>query len=420
MPQENPSDDISDNQEIDVIPPGKIKCYIKGTLRSDTPEERIRQEVARSLVEEYGYKKKDIDIEFNIRMGRAQKRADIVIFSNDAEHLQENIYIIVEVKIESIKPSDSENGISQLESYVAATLNCRYALWVGSERLSYIVKEEDRQRKIFDIPDILKAGETGIPRPTRGSLVPAVELKQVFKRVHNYIYANQGMQKDAAFEEVLKLIFIKVYDEQFSPTLQFYYLPDEDVSQVKKRLNDVFQRLRTRYEYIFHSNETINLEDSVLIYAIREFQRFSFLNTDVDVKGEAYETIVGPNLRGDRGEFFTPRNVCKMTIEILFSLFPEDRLTSPGALKILDPAIGTGGFLIAGLHEIKKNFLKRGIRYDQLRDSLREVSDTNFFGIDFNPFLAKVAQMNMVMNGDGSSNIFSGSVEFLNNNQNNE
>jgi len=96
-----------------------------------------------------------------------------------------------------------------------------------------------------------------------------------------------------------------------------------------------------------------------------------------------------------------------MTIEILFSLIPEEHLTSPGAMKILDPAIGTGGFLIAGLHEIKKKFIQRGIRYDQLRNSLRDVSNTNFFGIDFNPFLAKVAQMNMVMNGDGSSNIYS-------------
>ena len=340
-------------------------------------------------------------------MGRSIKRADIVIFPPGSEHLQENIHLIAEVKIETINPSDSDDGIGQLESYVAASLNCKYALWVGSERLSYVIEEKNGQRKLLDIPDILKAGESGIPRPTLGSLVPAVELKQVFKRIHNYIYANQGMQKDDAFEEVLKLIFIKVYDEQFSPTLQFYYLPDEKIPDVKKRLNDVFQKLCARYQYIFHINETLNLNDSVLIYAVREFQRFSFLNTDIDVKGEAYETIVGPNLRGDRGEFFTPRNVCKMMIEILFSLYPEDRITSPGALKILDPAIGTGGFLIAGLHEIKKDFTRRGIRYDQLRDSLREVSNTNFYGIDFNPFLTKVSQMNMVMNGDGSSNIFS-------------
>jgi type I restriction enzyme M protein len=64
----------------EVIPPGKIKCFITGKLRNDTYEEKVRQDVARSLVEEYGYDKKDIDIEFPVKMGRARKRADIVVF----------------------------------------------------------------------------------------------------------------------------------------------------------------------------------------------------------------------------------------------------------------------------------------------------------------------------------------------------
>ncbi len=147
------------------------------------------------------------------------------------------------------------------------------------------------------------------------------------------------------------------------------------------------------------------MNDAVLSYVVSELQRFSLVDTETDVKGEAYEEIVGPNLRGDRGEFFTARNVCSMVMEMLFSAFHEERLTSPGGIKILDPAIGTGGFLIAGIQEIKQLFMKRGLRYDQQRDLVREVADTNFFGEDFNPFLVKVAQMNMVMHGDGSSNI---------------
>ena len=248
-------------------------------------------------------------------------------------------------------------------------------------------------------------GAVAIPKPTRGSLVPAVNLKQAFKRAHNYIYANQGFQKDKAFEELQKLIFIKVYDEQYSPTLQFYILPEEEISKVRERLIKVFQKVQERYKYIFKGNETLELNDAVLGYVVSELQRFSLVDTETDVKGEAYETIVGPNLRGDRGEFFTTRTVCSMTMEMLFSLFPEEKLTSPGGIKILDPAIGTGGFLIEGVQKTKQLFLKRGFRYDQLRDLVREVANTNFFGIDFNPFLVKVAQMNMVMHGDGSSNI---------------
>jgi len=388
-----------------AIPSGKLKCYISGKLRKDTPEERIRQDVARSLVEEYGYLKKDISIELGIKMGTAKKRVDIAIFYENSRHKQENIYIIVETKREDVNPSDRKEGIEQLKSYVAACPNATYALWFGSERLSYKVDVISGRRSTAQIPDIPKNGETSVPKPTIGTLVPAVNLKQVFKRIHNYIYANQGFQKDKAFEELQKLIFIKVFDEQFSRSLQFYILPNEAVENVRLRLQDVFRRVQERYKYIFKGNEVIELNDIVLGYVVSELQRFSLVDTQTDVKGEAYEEIVGPNLRGDRGEFFTPRNVCALTMDLLFSLLSEDKIASPGEVKILDPAVGTGGFLIAGIQKMRQLFSNRGFKYDQLRDLVREVADTNFFGIDFNPFLVKVAQMNMVMHGDGSSNI---------------
>lgn len=399
------NDDDSEEGGISVISPGKIKCFITGKLRKDNPEERVRQDVARSLVEEYGYTKEDIDIEFSIKMGSSRKAVDIVIFDTDSEHKQSNIQIIVEVKQETIKPSDAKEGVEQLRSYVATCMNTKFVLWIGSERLAFKATVKDQLREIELIPDIPKKGEATVPRPTRGSLVPAVNLKQVFRRIHNYIYVNQGFQKDRAFEELLKLIFVKVYDEQYNPTLQFYVLPGEDIAIMRKRLDDVFKRVQNIYKYIFKGNELIELNDIVLRYIASELQRFSLVDTETDVKGEAYEEIVGPNLRGDRGEFFTPRNVCDMTIEMLFCLIPEEKITSPAALKILDPAVGTGGFLISGIQKIKQLFLKRGFRYDQLRDMVRDVANTNFSGIDFNPFLVKVAQMNMVMHGDGSSNI---------------
>lgn len=389
----------------DAIPPGKIKCFITGKLRKDTPEERVRQEVARALVEEYGYEKKDMDLEFTVKMGRAKKRVDIVIFLHLKPHLQENIYLISEVKREDIKPSDKKEGIGQLGSYVSACPNCKFSLWVGKERLTFETVEIKGERKLTHVPDVPKFGETTIPKPVRGSLVPAVSLKQVFKRIHNYIYVNQGLQKDKAFEELQKLIFVKVYDEQYNPTLQFYILPNEEIKEARERLSKVFDKVQARFKYIFTGSETLDLNDRVLAYLVSELQRFSLVNTDTDVKGEAYETVVGPNLRGDRGEFFTARNVCNMTIEMLFALVSEEKITSPGSLKILDPAVGTGGFLISGVQNIKQLFLERGYKYDQLRDSVRDVANTNFFGIDFNPFLVKVSQMNMVMHGDGSSNI---------------
>ena len=389
------------------VPTGKIKCYITGKLRKDTPEERVRQSIAKALVEEYGYKKEDIEIEFPIKVGSSRKRVDIAVFEEGKPHTQENIYIIVETKREDIKPSDKKEGVEQLKSYMASCINCKYGLWIGSERIAL---EKVKKLKVYDfedIPDIPHAGETRLIRPTRKTLKKAVNLKHVFRRIHNYIYVNQGLPKDKAFEEFLKIIFVKVYDEQWSiGNLQFYILPNENVSNVRKRLEDLFEKVKANYKEIFKPHEKIELNDRVLKYVVSELQRFSFLDTDTDIKGEAYEEIVGANLRGDRGEFFTPRNVCNMTVEMAFSLFPLEKLLQPGGMKILDPAVGTGGFLIAGLNKIKQLLKEHlNLKYDELRDRLRQIADKNFYGIDFNPFLVKAAQMNMVMHGDGYSNI---------------
>ncbi|MEA1872573.1 MAG: type I restriction enzyme HsdR N-terminal domain-containing protein [Chloroflexota bacterium] len=159
MPNQKPLINEETLGELEVIPSGKLKCFITGNLRNDKPEERIRQDVARSLVEEYGYDKNNIELEFPIKMGREKKRADIVTFLENRRHDQENVYMIVEAKTENIKPSDRKEGIDQLESYVAACPNATFALWVGNERLAFKVAEERGKKVLTQIPDIPKAGE---------------------------------------------------------------------------------------------------------------------------------------------------------------------------------------------------------------------------------------------------------------------
>ncbi|WP_295722173.1 class I SAM-dependent DNA methyltransferase [uncultured Methanobrevibacter sp.] len=234
---------------------------------------------------------------------------------------------------------------------------------------------------------------------------PAINLKHNFKRIHSYIYAHEGLHKDTAFEELQKLIFCKVYDEQFNRVLKFYILPDESDENFKNRIDDLFMHVKKRYDFIFNDNEEINLNIHTIKYIVSELYNFNLLDTNIDIKGEAYEEIVGSNLRGDKGEFFTPRNVTSMVTEMVLSLFTEDKITSPGGIKILDPALGTGGFLISTIHTIKKMLEDEKFDDIQIRDMLKEISSNNLYGLDFNPFLVKVAQMNMVMHGDGSSNV---------------
>ena len=164
------------SSEVAYIPPGKIRCYITGKLRNDKPEEHVRQRVARSLVEEYGYPKEDIELEFRIYVGRSRKPVDIAVFIHGKSHTQENIFLIAETKREEIKPTDRDNGVDQLKSYLAACPNAKWGLWVGSELQAYEVVIEIGTRKTVEVADIPPYGKTQPPRITFDQLVPSAKF----------------------------------------------------------------------------------------------------------------------------------------------------------------------------------------------------------------------------------------------------
>ena len=392
---------------------------ITGRLRNDTPEENVRQRIARSLIDNYGYGRENIEVEFKVNLGISRKRVDIAIFPPDAKHLQENISIVVECKREDIKPTDRDNGIEQLKSYMAACLNCYFGMWVGSE-LQVWEKTDKLQgdQNFLLATDIPRSGAGAPIAPHFSDLVPAEdELIAVFRRCHNYIYGNQGLQKEPAFNEFLKIIFCKVQDENnLSGTLKFFIGNEERRSSIGQRrlrnsVNELFNEVKERYPYIFDASSEIRLNNQVLAYVVGELQRFSLIQTRADAKGIAYEQLVGSNLRGDRGEFFTPRTVCRMAAEMILATFPEDKWLN---ISVLDPAAGTGGFLVA-LMNVWEEHIRALERSRWLEDDnrvegetekrLRETASARLFGIDFNPILVQAAQMNLVMHGDGSSNI---------------
>ena len=407
------------NETISLIPSGKLRCVVSGKLRQDTPEENVRQRIARSLLDNYGYEKADIEIEFTINQGSKKPRVDIAIFPPNTEHKQENIKIIVECKREEIKPTDRDNGVEQLKSYISACLNTKFGMWIGSELQVWEKIIDKNEYKLEPVTDIPRFGFEA-PQPLSfGELVPAQdELIAVFKRCHNYIHGNQGIQKEQAFQELLKIIFCKVYDEDTAiDTMRFFIGNKERRSEIGQRqlrqtIESLYEAVKQRYPYIFDKEESIRLENRVLAYLVGEMQRFSFLQTEADVKGTAYEQLVGSNLRGDHGEFFTPRNVCEMASRMALLTYPQKEWLN---LKILDPTCGTGGFLVATM-----NVLKEVIREQQLKKwrnneskaeeettrILKQTANSNLLGIDFNPILVRAAQMNLVMHGDGSTNVF--------------
>jgi type I restriction enzyme M protein len=137
---------------VPLIPAGKIRCFISGTLRRDTKEENVRQRWARSLVEEYGYLKTDIAVEYPIKMGSSRKRADIVVFKEGAAPKQQNIFIIIEAKTEHTLPTAAGEGLAQLKSYMSASIGCRYGMWVGSEKIVVEKVDGELEDGVGDIP----------------------------------------------------------------------------------------------------------------------------------------------------------------------------------------------------------------------------------------------------------------------------
>ena len=408
---------MSTAEIIQFIPAGKIRCFVTKKLRKDTPEENVRQRWARSLVGEYGYDVADIAVEFSVKIGTQRKRADLVVFKPGSSRQQDSIAIIVEAKREDVSTKDKTEGVEQLKSYMSACSGCRFGLWVGSEKLAF---EKSDVGKIEDTTDVPRFGETQPQPPKFHDLTPAIDLKAVLRRCHNYIYANQGIQKAEAFHELQKLIFCKVLDEKEAvEDLRFFVLGDERKSisgqrrLMDNRITPLFNTVKEHYPYIFGLDEGIKLNLRVLAYIVSEFQRYSLLNTQTDVKGQAYEQLVGSNLRGDRGEFFTPRNVCDMAVQMVLFLYSNQKIPS---LKILDCCCGTGGFLVSIITRLQEKIAgfeqTKGGSDEEVRNRtgnrVKDLAERNIFGMDINPFLVRTTQMNLVMHGDGSANVFQG------------
>ena len=268
------------------------------------------------------------------------------------------------------------------------------------------------------VPDIPRFGADAPKRPTLEDLVRTHELKSVFKRCHNYIYANAGIQNAEAFHELLKLIFCKTFDEEESgDALQFSVDPQERRSTggqrrlMEERIAPLFRKVRDRYPFIFDEDDRIKLEERVVAYVVQELQYLSLLNTETDVKGDAYEELVGANLRGNRGEYFTPRNVCDMAFRMAMSLYDTTDLTS---LNVLDCCCGNGGFLVSWLNNLHAALLEQERNRpggktppeERARRRVQQVCTRNLYGLDINPNLVRTCQMNLVLHGDGSSNIY--------------
>jgi type I restriction enzyme M protein len=256
-------------------------------------------------------------------------------------------------------------------------------------------KAQQQTRKIKE-QGLLFSEDSLLPEklPQIQELQPSHNLSAVFDECHNYIYANEGMLKDKIFHEMVKLIIIKLHDEKsakqsvsFGVTASEYKAivanrPDEFIT----RLSKLFTSIKNHYRGFF-TDDALKLKPLTLAYIVGRLQYISLSKTSGDIKGEAFQIFVNRHQRGDRGEFFTPHPIVRLAVEMIDPK-PNER--------IIDPACGSGGFLIQAINHVQQNNPKL--------DSSSFVQE-NITGIEFNPDVALSAMIRLVFEGGTGSEI---------------
>lgn len=429
--------DIQSKEDI-VLEDNQLVCILSGEVKKVAAQENNLQSVILMLNEEYGFDLEDMERDFkleyvNPETGKsAKQKVELVVFEKGKPHEQDFIIRICVVQDDKVKVNDKKKGLAAtLENAMGAVESCEFGLWANGSNYNFLQKEDDAIGFDFDFTDLSDfpgEGETleDLERADRShTRTPANDsLIKVFKRSHDYIYGNEGRKKDA-FWQLLNLIFCKLYDEKrrfmVSPDGESYRRKfwvgvkeqntEDGRKEVAKRIKGLFDELKndTLFSEVFEGNETIGLTDKGLAFIAGEIAKYSFLDASVDVKGLAYETIVSNTLKQEAGQFFTPRNIVKCMVEMLD---PKENH------RVLDPACGSGGFLVMVLDHVRKQITKElhpdlegpllEEKYNSLEvnDRVRLYAEKSIFGFDFDPDLKKAARMNMVMSGDGHANIF--------------
>lgn len=388
---------------------GYILDYISGTPVKATPEEiEAVQVFSEVLVKDYGYPKSVIQTRPQWRVKarpsdtKKEYPIDIGVFASD-EHSDDNIEIVIECKKKNRK-----DGRGQLEDYLRFS-KARVGVWFNGSEREYIYKtEKDGKVEFSPLPNIPRYGERveDIGKFKREDLRPATNLKSVFKTIRNYLAANAvGITRDEVFaQQLINLIFCKIYDERFTRKDQivtFRAGTDESPEAVKVRVDALFEKVKYQYDDVIEIADSILLDAKSLAYVVGELQLYSLQDSSRDAVGDAFEVFIGPSLKGGQGQFFTPRNVVKMII---------DMIDPTPDMKIVDPACGSGGFLVEGLRHVWRKVEESGREYgwpeNEIEAEKQKVAIKNFRGIDKDYFLSKVAKAYMAILGDGRGGVY--------------
>ena len=442
---------------------GKIYCPLKKAWHVSTPEERVRQYYIAILANKYGYSLEQMEQELkvnNSKRGQGKARADIVIWKNEQDKKDKKAaFIVVECKAENVKV--------RVEDYYQGF---NYASWAHAE---FFVTTNEKETKYFNVdPAYLpqKLDEV-VAIPTAKDVDDAARIEQIknqtklftrdeftktLRACHNIIRNNDKLSPEAAFDEISKLLFMKIRFERDNKGMKVFtkqeYLDAAQNHEKNVRpglkgtdlyaLSYMQFLFRTTKEFfkddrLFDDKDEINIRENSFIQILEKLETFNLSDTQDDVKGIAFEEFLGTTFRGELGQFFTPRTIVDFMTEILDPQEGE---------VICDPTCGSGGFLIKAFEYVrekieadirsKKDSLRLSIEgndydalpedkqvkishsIDKMQAALNTELDTGIegsrmyqlsrnciYGTDANPRMARTSKMNMIMHGDGHGGV---------------
>lgn len=388
---------------------GYISDFISGKRVRATPEEvEAVQVFSRALVEEYGYPKDHIQTRPQFRVKarpsdvKKEYPVDIAVFS-DAAKTDDSIQIVVECKKKNRK-----DGLTQLKDYLRFSTAAAGVWFNGEERM--FIRKIEKEGKVFfeEIPNIPRYGERleDVGQYRRNQLLPAHNMKPTFKAVRNYLAANNvGATRDEVLaQQLINIIFCKIIDERNTrpnDICKFRSGIGENPEDVKARIVELFNAAKRKYKEVFEDEDVISLDANSICYIVGELYKYCLIETERDVLSDAFEIFIGHALKGGQGQFFTPRNVIKMIVEML-DISEED--------IIIDPACGSGGFLLEVLRELwrqqDEELEEYNLAPEEVREEKIEVATRCIRGIDKDYFLTKLTKAYMAIMRDGKGGIF--------------
>ena len=380
--------------------------------RWSDPEEKVRAELWAELIYKYEYPPERIGFEVNVPRRTPGDRADLVIFI-DNELLDP--YFVIECKHSNVSDAEFAQAIEQACGN-RASLGAEYCGAIAGLTRRLLRFDDDfhsldRDRNhLTDIP--ISYGDPPAWRFYKNkprqdlAAVPREELRAAIRKCHQTLWEGGRRSPIVAFGEFSKLVFIKHLDEK-NPDIadgqpyEFQRRDGETADRLAERIERLYSVEQQREPGVFA--DTISVDPPILAQCVEHLEGISLDRTDLDTKGVAFEEFMGGFFKGDFGQYFTPRELIAFAVQILN---PDHRDL------VLDPACGSGGFLLYALDHVRREADRRFPRHKtDPHQSLQHFSywhdfaQNNLFGIEINDELARVAKMNMIIHDDGHTNI---------------